>query len=62
MITFENTEYNHIEPMEEITELTVQINVGDFFSSWEETEMQLNRYVKTAGFILHHKRGALSFF
>ena len=55
MITFENTAYNHIEPMEEITELTVQINVGDFFSSWEEAEMQLNQYAKTTGFTIRRK-------
>ena len=42
--------------MEGITELTVQINVSDFFSSWEEAEMQLNQYAKTTGFTLRRKR------
>ena len=42
--------------MEEITELTIQISVGDFFSSWEEAEMQLNQYAKTTGFTLRRKR------
>ena len=42
--------------MEGITELTVQINVGDFFSSWEEAEMQLNQYAKTTGFTIRRKR------
>jgi len=41
--------------MEEITELTIQINVGDFFSSWEEAEMQLNQYAKTTEFTICRK-------